>query len=85
MYESLESIFMDDASEDTSFNIILIVVSSVIGLWITLTIAAMSPSIGGAGVIGAYDFGGIIGVVVGVFLPTHFGLGGFNLQVQRLI
>jgi dipeptide/tripeptide permease len=74
MSESMEAIFLDDTSEDKGFNIILLLATSVIGSWLTLIIAAMSPNVGWAGLFGAYVFGGMIGVVVGVFILMLFGL-----------
>jgi hypothetical protein len=72
--DSLESIFMDDPTEDKGSNIILLLATSVIGSWLALIIAMMSPKIGWAGLLGAYVFGGMVGVVVGVSILMLFGL-----------
>jgi hypothetical protein len=74
MSESLESIFIDDTAEKRSFNITFLLATSVIGSWLTLIIAVMSPNVGWVGLIGSYVFGSMIGIVVGIFILVRFGL-----------
>jgi hypothetical protein len=73
MSDSFKSIFIDDAFEDKSANLILLLATSVIGSWIMLIIAVLSPNVGWSGLIGAYVFGGAIGVLVGVLILLLIG------------
>jgi hypothetical protein len=74
MSESFESNFIDDAFEDKSPNLILLLATSVLGSWLMLIIAVLSKHVGWSGLIVAYVFGGVIGVVVCVLILLLIGI-----------